>query len=177
MFNAVGPSVFLFFGYIWRIIDTYDMFLFKPFEGVYGSLRLNEVKGSSNRQPDGFPAHLWGDKPPTRGFLPPSNTHTDTQSRYQQHHWCQLQQRGENHRISGFSPTVWVCRRKNCVCYHSLAPCSSWQLALPTLGPGVHTHTCMCVRACVYCLGILGAGGQNLPGVDCQVPCSPVLNL
>lgn len=52
-----------------------------------------------------------------------------------------------------------------CVRYHSSAPCSSWQMAPPTSGPGV----------CAYCLGISGARGQKLPGVDCQVSRSVLL--
>lgn len=149
------------------------MFLFKPFEGVYGSLRLNEVEGSSNRQPDGFPAHLWGDKPPTRGFLPPSNTHTDTQSRYQQHHWCQLQQRGENHRISGFSPDcVSVQEKKLCV-LSFLSTVLLLAVGSANLGTWrAHTHMYVCACVCVLSWYL---GGRRAESTRRWLP-SPLLS-
>lgn len=104
------------------------------------TFKFREPKHPSNHQPDRFPICLC--------IFIQMHTH---KSRYQQ-----VQQPATAERRELLAATAWVqsrvCERPSVcawICYHSSAPCSSWQMALPTLRPGV------CVW--VYCLGILGA--------------------
>lgn len=58
---------------------------------------------------------------------------------------CAFLEKKEKKKRNSVCVSVFACMR-----YHSSAPCSSWQMALPTSGPGVCVCLYVCVCVCVF---------------------------